>query len=314
MEYLLLGKSGIVVSRICFGTLTLGPLQANLPLEEGAFLLEEAVRRGINFFDTAKSYNNYPYLKILLHKTEKPLVIATKSYDYTAEGMAKSLEEARKSIDRDYIDLFLLHEQENALTLEGHRPALEYLLQAKNEGKVRAVGVSSHSVAAVKAAAVMPEIDVIHPLLNFRGLGITNGSLKDMLDAVNLALSEGKGVYAMKAIGGGNLLEQKEKALRWAFSLPVSSVAIGMQRVEELDFNISLLEGKEPAFELKEKLKNYHRRLLIENWCQGCGNCVERCRYQALSLINGKAVVDESRCILCSYCAAVCVDFCIKVI
>jgi len=122
-----------------------------------------------------------------------------------------SLEEARKELDRDYIDLFLLHEQENALTLKGHRPALEYLLQAKEAGKVRAVGISSHSVEAVKAAAVMPEIDVIHPLLNLQGLGIINGTLSQMLEAVNLALSEGKGIYAMKAIGGGNLLEQKEK-------------------------------------------------------------------------------------------------------
>jgi len=49
MKYLPLGQSGIVVSRICFGTLTIGPLQANLPLEQGVLLLEEAVERGINF-------------------------------------------------------------------------------------------------------------------------------------------------------------------------------------------------------------------------------------------------------------------------
>ena len=134
MEYRILGKTGIKVSRLCFGALTVGPLQANLPIEEGAAVLRYALENGVNFIDTAKLYKTYPYIKKALKGWDKPVVIASKSYDYTWEGMKKSLEEARIAIDRDYIDIFMLHEQESELTLEGHREALEYLVEAKEQG------------------------------------------------------------------------------------------------------------------------------------------------------------------------------------
>lgn len=314
MEYQSLGNTGIKVSRLCFGTLTIGPYQQNLSIKESLKVMERAVELGINFFDTAKIYETYPCLKELLLRTGKDLVVASKSYDYTAQGMAQSLEEARRALNRDYVDLFLLHEQESELTIEGHRPALEYLLTAKERGLVRAVGISTHSAQACAAAARMPEIDVIHPLLNRQGLGIIKGTLSDMLQAVELARLNQKGLYAMKALGGGNLLEERDAALKWALALPVNSVAVGMQRVEEVEYNVAMAEKREPDSGLKEKLTHYRRRLLIEDWCQGCGSCVERCAYGALTLVNGRAEVDPERCLLCSYCAAECPDFCIKVI
>nr|WP_250160186.1 aldo/keto reductase [Caloranaerobacter azorensis] len=63
MEYRNLGKTNIKVSRICFGSLTMGPLQANLPIETGANIIKYAYERGINFLDTAELYDNYEYIK-----------------------------------------------------------------------------------------------------------------------------------------------------------------------------------------------------------------------------------------------------------
>ena len=91
MEYRTLGKTGICVSRLCFGTLTIGPLQANLPLREGADLLIAAIDLGVNFFDTADLYGTYPYIReALRHRDASRLVIASKSYDYTREGQKAS--------------------------------------------------------------------------------------------------------------------------------------------------------------------------------------------------------------------------------
>ena len=62
MHYVELGQSGYHVSRICFGTLTMAPICANLPLDEGAALLRLAYTAGINFFGAAQYYNNYAQL------------------------------------------------------------------------------------------------------------------------------------------------------------------------------------------------------------------------------------------------------------
>nr|WP_277998903.1 aldo/keto reductase [Moorella sulfitireducens] len=313
--YTTLGATRIVVSRLCFGTLSLGPLQAGLSIAAGKRLIRRALELGVNFIDTAQSYNTYPYIREAVKGWQEPVVVATKSYDYTAEGMARSLEEARQELDRDVIDIFLLHEQETPLTLAGHRPALEYLLEAKERGLVRAVGISSHTVAAVRAAAVMPEIDIIHPLYNEAGLGILDGSREEMLAAITLARSNGKGIYAMKALGGGHLGKQARRALEFVLTTPViDAVAVGMQSPEEVEVNVSWFSGSEPAPELIERVRAKRRRLLIEDWCQGCGSCVKRCPQGALSLVDRRVVVNPDKCILCGYCAGACRDFCLKVI
>ncbi len=315
MFYTTLGTSGIRVSRLCFGSLTLGPLQAGLSIAAGAAVIRRALELGVNFIDTAQSYANYPYIRAALHGWPGAVVIATKSYDYTAAGMARSLEEARRELDRDVIDIFLLHEQESALTLAGHRPALEYLLEARERGLVRAAGISSHAVAAVRAAAVMPEVDIIHPLYNQQGLGILDGSQAEMLAALTLAQRNGKGIYAMKALGGGHLAHRAQQALAFVLATPaIDAVAVGMQSIAEVEVNAAWVCGREPAPEWLAAVQGRKRQLLIEDWCQGCGACVQRCPQGALQLVAGRAVVDPARCILCGYCAGVCRDFCIKVI
>ncbi|QGP90740.1 Aldo/keto reductase family protein [Neomoorella glycerini] len=315
MFYTTLGASGIRVSRLCFGSLTIGPLQAGLSIATGASLIRRALELGVNFIDTAQCYANYPYIKAALQGWQEPVVVATKSYDYTAAGMARSLEEARRELDREVIDIFLLHEQETALTLAGHRPALEYLLEAKERGLVRAVGISSHAVAAVRAAAMMPEVDIIHPLYNQAGLGILDGSREEMLAAITLAHTNGKGIYAMKALGGGHLVSQARQALEFVLATPViDAVAVGMQSLAEVEVNVAWISGREPAAELLVEVQGRGRRLLVEDWCRGCGSCVKRCPQGALELAGGRVVVEPDKCILCGYCAGACRDFCLKVI
>ena len=86
--------------------------------------------------------------------------------------MRTSVEKALKELGRDYIDIFMLHEQESILTIKGHWEAIEYLIEAKEKGIVRAIGISTHHVEGVMGAASVPEIDVIHPLVNIAGIGI----------------------------------------------------------------------------------------------------------------------------------------------
>lgn len=314
MEYHSLGNTGISVSRICFGALTIGPLQRNLSLKEGSHVLNYAIDCGINFVDTADLYETYPYIKEAI-KRKPDLIVSTKSYAYDYKTAQETLDRALKGIGRDYVDFFLLHEQEGPLTLKGHYEALKFFIHQKEKGVIRGVGISTHYIAAVSAAAKMKEIDVIHPILNYQGLGIVDGTREEMEQAISLAWNAGKGIYTMKPLGGGHLLKQYEDALNYIKAFPnTHSIAIGMQREEEVDANIGYFTKGSIPQGLSNALKLYKRELLVEYWCQGCGSCVKRCNQGALSMIDGKAKVNPNKCVLCGYCGSACKELAIKVI
>lgn len=315
MQYRLLGKTGIRVSRLCFGALTIGPLQANLPLRQGAGIIRKALEAGVNFIDTAELYRTYPYIKKAIKGIKNEVVIASKSYAYTYQAMKQSVEYALKQLARDYIDIFMLHETESILTIRGHREAVEYLLEAKEKGILRAIGISTHNVEGVTGGAAVPEIDVIHPLINIAGIGIKGGTAEDMLLAIKDAAGRGKGLYAMKALGGGNLLDRTKAAFDYIMSISdLASVAVGMSSNEEVEYNTRLFSGHQIPVALEAKLKRQPRRLHIEDSCQGCGKCVDRCSAGALKILGGRVVVDELICTLCGYCGTACPDFNIRVI
>lgn len=310
-----MGRTGIMVSRLCFGSLGISPLQSQLSIDEGTEIIMEAFRAGVNFIDTAEFYNNYAFIRRALKLTDSKVVVASKSYAYTYEGMQASVDRARREMDVDVIDIFMLHEQESRLTLKGHRKALEYLLDAKEKGIIKAVGVSTHTVEVVDAASTMNEIDVIHPIINIKGIGIKDGNIKQMEKAIEKAYKNGKGIYGMKCLGGGNLINIRERAFKYILDFPyLHSVAVGMKTCAEVRANCLIFEGKTIPEELAHEIDVQKRKLIIEDWCQGCGECVRHCKYKALSIVRGKSVVDAERCILCGYCAGYCPDFCIKII
>lgn len=319
MEYTTLGRCGISVSRLCIGSLTVSPVQANLPAERAAEVLAYAFSRGINFTDTAQYYENYPLLRRALQLYGGDVVISTKTYAYTREMAAAALEEARRELDRDVIDIFMLHEQESYNTLTGHREALEYFLECKERGIIRAVGASMHHVAAVRGVCDLFHqgfaLDVIHPIFNRAGYGIADGTIDDMCEAVAEAHALGIGVFAMKALGGGHLFRDASAAFDFVLDKPyVDAVAVGMQSEAEIDANIAYFETRTFPAAADAVLRAKTRRLHIEDYCEGCGACTARCAQGALTLVDGHAAVDMDKCVLCGYCSRVCPLFAIKVL
>lgn len=302
------------MSTLCFGSLTLGPLQNALSLDEGARVLAAALDGGLNFIDTAQLYRTYPYLREALRLSGREAVVASKTYAYDAASAREAVQEARRDIDRDYIDIFLLHEQEGAHTLRGHQDALDELYRLKSLGIVKAVGLSTHHVAGVRAATEWG-LDVVHPLLNRSGLGIVDGGREDMERAVSAAFDAGLGVYTMKALGGGHLHKTAAQSLRYIQSLPfVHAVAIGMKSQAEVSANVSFWESGRFSAEEENRLAAQSRQIIIEDHCVGCGACVRACPSKALGLSVGKAHCVRERCVLCGYCGAYCDQFCIKIV
>ncbi|HHV63671.1 MAG TPA: 4Fe-4S binding protein [Peptococcaceae bacterium] len=309
-----LGLWGPEVSEVCFGSLAISPLQGRVSEKEGREILRYAVQKGVNWIDTAEIYDNYAQLKPVLQEYPE-LKIVTKSYSVTEAELKHSLEKARRELGRDFIDIFLLHEQENHLTLQGHAGAWEELQNAKAKGLVGFIGISTHAVQGVRGGALQPGLDIIHPLLNYKGLGIIDGSLHEMLQALEFASQLGIGLYAMKVFGGGHLTGEPEKALKFIRSIPgVQAMALGMSSTAEVDFNLAVLDGQEISPELRQKIRQRERKLYIADWCQGCGNCVNICPQGALNLSDGQATVKQERCVFCGYCGRVCPHFCLKIV
>ena len=315
MIYNTLGTTGMTVSKLCFGSLTLAPLQGNLSIEEGGKLIAYGMERGINFLDTATLYQNYGAIGKAMEYSKKELIVATKSYDYDKIGAQKNLHKALKELNRDYIDIYLLHEQESIHTIRGHWEAIEYLIKEKEKGTIRALGISTHRVEGVYGACEIPELEVIHPIINVKGLGIEDGNREDMEKAISYAKSKGKGIYAMKIFGGGNLSKDTEECFEYALNLKdLDSMAIGMITRDEIDYNINKILGLKIDESLSSKVKNRNKKLLVEFWCTGCGTCVEKCHQNAMEIIHGKAEVNSEKCLVCGYCGAYCPQFCIKVV
>ena len=311
-----LGKTGIKVTELCFGALPIGPLQANISVEEGAELIRAALERGINFIDTAEAYKTHPHIKKALEGLHGEVIIATKSSAKTYKKMEQSIKDALKSLEQTCLDIFLLHAARvTPSVFEERAGAFQCLQDYKAKGVIRAIGISTHAVGIVRRAAEIKEIDVIFPIINKLGMGIIDGSVDDMIKAISEAEKAGKGLYAMKALAGGHLIDQLEESFNFVRNIRgISSIAVGMVNQEELELNLKIFNDEDISQELLAHKIKPGKRLFILSFCIGCGTCVKTCPNNALSLENGKAVVDHKLCILCGYCNPVCPEFAIRLI
>lgn len=300
-----LGQTGIMVSPIIFGALTIGPIHKNLSVADGAAVIREALDLGVNLIDTAECYDTYPYIKEALKGRNDHIYITSKSYAWNRELMEKAFEDCRRALDRDTLDIFLMHEQESRYTIEGHKEALDFLNEKKAKGQLIATGISTHAVDAVKAAADRDDIDVIHPIINKMGWGIIDGTRDEMLSAIAYAKSKGKGLYGMKALAGGKLADEARECFRWVYGLKdLDSFAVGMKSQREVRINVAWALGEEPdpadlAAYVVEK-----RHIEVRDICVGCGQCIRRCGQRAISMAEGAKTVtiNVKRCVLCGYC------------
>lgn len=310
MEKNILGKTGIEVTEVGFGVLPIGGTQLNLSIPEGGALLRYALEKGINFLDTAQYYGTYPYIKEALKNTDFNPVIASKCLYSSYEEMKDAIEEARIEMERDVIDIFLLHEVRSESDWRHRAGAFDCLMDYKAKGIIKATGVSTHHVDVACLTAGIPEVDILFPLINFKSLGIRQGNnpgtKEAMASAIESAYNAGKGVFAMKVLGGGILSGSFVEAVNYVRNLRgISSLMIGFGHIHEIDVIIDMMEGNlSPNY--KPDMSN--KRIFIDQGdCEGCGACIERCPNHAIYMNEtGQANINYDICLTCSYCAPVC--------
>jgi len=315
MKYVKLGKTEIVVSQFVFGSLTMGTLQRNIAVEEGAQLIRQALERGVSFLDTAQAYGTYRHLRKALNGYGGQVVIASKSGKQDYDGMAEAVEEARRELNRDVIDVFLMHAVQREDDLAKRRlGAWQCLLEMKEKGLVKAVGLSTHNIEIVEKVTDWPEVDVIHPIFNKLNFGLINTENKDPTEVLRRAFEKEIGIYAMKPLAGGHLYQDAVSALSFAFNFPyLHAVAVGMVKPEELAVNLKIYYGEEvEGAELAAAADN--KRMYVVPFCKGCGDCVSACDQGAISMVAEKASIEHSLCILCGYCRKECPHSMIRII
>ena len=316
MKKIILGDTNIEVTELCFGALPFGPLQKDMKPEESSEILSYALDLGINFIDTAQMYKTYEPIKMALKNRKDRPIIATKTHCLTYEDAKDAVEEALRGMGVDYIDIFHLHSARNGTDVfEIKKDVLRCLEEYKDEGLIKAIGISTHSVKVVEKAGYRDDIDIVFPLINKVGRGILEGSLDEMQEAIGICERNGKGIYLMKALGGGTLIEDFKESMDFARGLSDNySIAIGMVSKEEVLYNVKYFNGDKDLDGIIS-VKNKKQIKVFEGVCISCGSCIKACHSDAISFNDKeKAFIDQSKCIQCGYCIAACPSFAIRVV
>jgi aryl-alcohol dehydrogenase-like predicted oxidoreductase len=311
-----LGNTGLRIFPLVLGTLPMGPLQAGFSPEAGGRIIRAALEAGVTMLDTAELYGTYGHVRAGIAGWTGPLAIVSKTHAADPAGARAHVERALREMGRERLEVVHMHGARVERPFVDRADVFAELLKMKDEGKIAHVGMSSHFVPAVREAAAHPEVEVLHPLINRTGMGILGGTRDEMADAVEACAAAGKGIYAMKALAGGNLIPSARESIGWVRSKTfVHAVAIGMLSVEEVEANVRLFDDGTAEEGAWAPLEARRRKLrIMRQFCKGCGACVPACASAALSVRDGKAEVDEAACILCGYCAEACPEFIIRVV
>lgn len=248
-EWVTLGKSGVSVTRLAFGTGSNGGrVQRQLGQEEFTRLVRYAYDRGIRFFETAESYREmHQMLGIALKGIPRDTYrLMTKVTTRQGTDPQAKIDELRKLSNTEYFDIALLHWQHTATWPQDTVRWQDGLQEAEVRKAVIAHGASVHGLPALRRFPGNQWLQVALFRTNHNGTRMdaedynTNGpgDVKEVLSHVTQVAKEGIGVIGMKLIGEGAFTsrEDRQKAMRFAFRRAgVQSVTVGYKNTAEID-------------------------------------------------------------------------------
>ncbi len=244
-----LGPAKIKVSRMGVGTGTYGAGQSSnqlraLGVDGVADMLKGAYDRGIFFWDTADSYGTHEAVKAALKTLPREKVtILTKTDAWTAKKTKADIDRFLQELGTDYIDILLLHTRMRPDWDEADKGSMEVMAEAKQKKILRSVGISCHSVEALKVAAKNPWLDICMARINPAGERMDDEPAI-VLPVLKELRASGKGVIGIKILGEGSLVEDRHnEALRYALTKDaVHCFSIGCESLAEVRDNISRIK------------------------------------------------------------------------
>ena len=264
MEYRILGRTGLKVSRMGFGGIPIQLIDA-----KGTRALMLRLRdEGINYIDTARGYTvSESYLGEALEGIRGDFILATKSMSRTKEAMAKDIDISLGNLRTDYIDLYQVHNPSVAQLEQVVAPggALEALQEAKAAGKIGHIGLTAHSLEVFTMGLEMPWVETImFPYNIVESQGI---------DLIAKCAEKGIGFIDMKPLAGG-AIEDATLALRYVCANDNVTITIpGMAELAELDQNLAAVNDTTPLTDADFARMDAIRKELGTHFCRRCNYC-----------------------------------------
>ncbi|WP_250673643.1 aldo/keto reductase [Paraclostridium ghonii] len=259
-----LGSTNIELNRVGFGGI---PIQ-RITQEDTNLVINELVNQGINFIDSARGYTiSEEYIGNAIEGKRDKFILATKSMSRTYDDMIRDVNTSLKNFKTQCIDLYQFHnlkpdEYENIFE---YGMAYKALLKCKEEGKIKHIGITSHSIDTIKKAVNSDKFDTIQFPYNI---------VEDQADEIfKEANKKGIGVIVMKPLAGG-AIDNAQLAIKYILSKDYIDVVIpGMDSVEQVIENTSVLNNLDITNEEKIEMKNIIDKL-GSRFCRRCEYCM----------------------------------------
>jgi len=245
-----LGKTNLKFSRVCMGTGSHGSFrqsnQTRLGRENFQKLLRDAYERGVRTFDLADLYGSHSYLPPALTGLSRDSYQLISKVWWEDGSLPEPdrpapqivVERFLRELKTDYIDLLLLHCVTATNWPDELRSQMDDLTKLKTQGKIRALGVSCHSLAALNAAVTEPWVESVHTRINPYGMSM-DGPPAVVVPVLQKLHAAGKGVVGMKLIGEGRLRHddaRRDESVKFALGLGcVDVLNVGFEKLTEID-------------------------------------------------------------------------------
>jgi aryl-alcohol dehydrogenase-like predicted oxidoreductase len=241
-----LGRTGHDVTQFALGGE--GVLRTHGRMAEAVAVIHRALDQGVNYCDTAPAYaGSLDYYGAALGDRRRDVFLASKTHDRTRDGSLRLLDESLKRLHTDHLDLWQLHDLRTSADLRaifGRGGALEALVQAREDGRVRFLGLTGHHDPAILLEAMGRfDFDTVLVALNAADVHRLSFARTVLVEAAR----QGMGVIGMKVYAAGNLVRARAhgltqaEAMGYVLSLAgVSTVIIGCSSPDEVDQNAEI--------------------------------------------------------------------------
>ena len=248
-DWVTLGKSGVKVTRLAFGTGTMsGRVQRELGQEQFTKLVRYAYDRGIRFFETAESYTDmHRMLGVALNGIPRDSYrLMSKITTHGDVDPLQKIDELRKLANTDYFDVMLLHWQHEPTWPTDSLRWQDGIMEAQTKHAVVSHGASVHGLPALRQFPGNQWLQVAMIRMNQKGVRMDAedyntdglGNVSEVVTHVKQVRKDGMGVISMKLVGEGAFTsrEDRQAAMKYAFrTAGVDSVTVGYKNTAEID-------------------------------------------------------------------------------